>query len=194
LSSGPSTALSGTNASKTIEAWICASDSTADQVALNYSGYDNSGATWNMFGIYGAKIGFQSGDTTDRTSGIIIPRVWVHYAAAYNSATTNLSVYTNGVLSTNVTRSVVGAQTNCLTVGVIHRDHLHSYFSGGVSEIRIWNFARTSNEISADYRVKLSGTEPGLVGYWPLYQMGDGSDIGPAQFSPSHSASFIGGF
>jgi hypothetical protein len=41
-------------------------------------------------------------------------------------------------------------------------------FKGRIDEFRVWNIARTDAEIRADRRVVLSGTEPGLVMYWPL--------------------------
>ena len=37
-----------------------------------------------------------------------------------------------------------------------------------MSEVRIWNQARTAEEISADMNQRLTGQESGLVGYWTL--------------------------
>ena len=41
-------------------------------------------------------------------------------------------------------------------------------FNGCVSDCRVWNVARTPAEIQANYTNRLTGTEAGLVGYWPL--------------------------
>ncbi len=57
-------------------------------------------------------------------------------------------------------------------------DHLHGY----VSELRIWNRARTAAEIQADAFRRLSGAEDGLVALWPftngLQDIAGGHDAG----------------
>lgn len=42
------------------------------------------------------------------------------------------------------------------------------YFEGEIAEIRVWNIARTPEEIKQNINSRLSGNEPGLVGYYPL--------------------------
>jgi len=46
-------------------------------------------------------------------------------------------------------------------------------FVGSIAEVRVWEVARTGQEIASDRAVSLLGEEPGLVGYWPLDE-GDG--------------------
>lgn len=41
-------------------------------------------------------------------------------------------------------------------------------FIGAIDDVRIWNVARTANEITNSYNTPLSGTENGLVGYYKL--------------------------
>ena len=41
-------------------------------------------------------------------------------------------------------------------------------FAGFLSDVRIWNIARTQSAIQADMHKRLTGNEPGLVGYWPM--------------------------
>ncbi len=57
-------------------------------------------------------------------------------------------------------------------------DHLHGY----VSELRIWNRARTDAEIQADAFRRLSGAEAGLISLWPfthgLQDIAGGHDAG----------------
>ena len=54
-------------------------------------------------------------------------------------------------------------------------------WSGRLSEFRLWDRPRTEEEIRADRGRRLTGREPGLVGYWPLSQIeADGS-------TPDHS-------
>ena len=40
------------------------------------------------------------------------------------------------------------------------------YFVGLIDEVRIWNYARTQEEIQATMNTTLNGDEPGLVAYW----------------------------
>jgi hypothetical protein len=42
------------------------------------------------------------------------------------------------------------------------------YFHGDIDEIRIWNVARTPEQLRAAMNERLSGKEPGLVAYWPF--------------------------
>ena len=41
-------------------------------------------------------------------------------------------------------------------------------FHGKMAEVRIWNKARTQQEIQMNMFKRLTGQEPSLVGYWPL--------------------------
>ncbi|AHJ31470.1 LamG domain-containing protein [Nodularia spumigena CS-584] len=64
------------------------------------------------------------------------------------------------------------------TASVAHRigrdvrgsDH-GTVFEGRMADLRIWNVARTQNDIRADMYTRLSGKEPNLVAYFPLDQI-----------------------
>ncbi len=43
---------------------------------------------------------------------------------------------------------------------------ISSPFAGTIDEVRIWNYARSQTEIRRDMCRRLTGNEPGLVGYW----------------------------
>ncbi len=51
-----------------------------------------------------------------------------------------------------------------------------NYFRGQLAEVRIWSRARSEDEIKTDMNRRLSGTEDGLVAYWPLDE-GEGGVI-----------------
>jgi hypothetical protein len=40
------------------------------------------------------------------------------------------------------------------------------YFHGKIDEVRLWNVARSPQEIQAAMTLTLTGREPGLVAYW----------------------------
>lgn len=50
------------------------------------------------------------------------------------------------------------------------------YFHGDIDEIRIWNIARSPDQIRAAMRARLTGKEPGLMAYWP-FDDGDAKDF-----------------
>lgn len=41
-------------------------------------------------------------------------------------------------------------------------------FKGHLSQVRLWDHARTTTEIAADMHMSIPGTAPGLLGYWEL--------------------------
>lgn len=44
-------------------------------------------------------------------------------------------------------------------------------FDGHLTEVRVWNVAKTESEIVDLSQRTLTGFEPGLIGYWPLSEM-----------------------
>ncbi|MDJ1183554.1 LamG-like jellyroll fold domain-containing protein [Roseofilum casamattae] len=47
------------------------------------------------------------------------------------------------------------------------------YFRGKLADVRVWNIERSAEEIKTGRQYELSGSEPGLVGYWPLNEGGN---------------------
>jgi hypothetical protein len=43
-----------------------------------------------------------------------------------------------------------------------------AFIDGAIDDLRIWNVARTGQEIRSFMGQELTGKEPGLVGYWPM--------------------------
>jgi len=90
---------------------------------------------------------------------------WHHCAATRIASTGEMKVYTDGVLD----NSVIGPTGTknappSLRIGMLQTG-IHP-LNGFITEVRIWNFARTAQQI-ADWKDRtLAGDEPGLVGYW----------------------------
>ena len=96
---------------------------------------------------------------------------WIHVAAAY-SPSTSVILFTNGTISAAYTSGIPAAQYNSNGVSAVLGTMLSSTnnngYKGNLSDVRIWNVARTPEQIAANYTNRLTGTEEGLVGYWPL--------------------------
>ncbi len=100
---------------------------------------------------------------------------WQHWVGVKNG--TSMSFYVNGILTAENTGSasdVSGESPLSLHIG---RPHVSErYFHGYVDEVKIYNGARTADQIKADYNKGFAvyfGSDEGsltdgLVGYWPM--------------------------
>lgn len=113
---------------------------------------------------------------------------WQHVAVTYNGAS-DVRMWIDGVEQT-VTYTVapsgnLGAN-GAVTIGNI-AGTLNRAFEGEIDEVRLWNVARGESDIQDGKDRVLSGSEPGLVGYWALDE-GNGSLAGDGSASGSDGA------
>ncbi|MDH5610343.1 MAG: hypothetical protein OEY56_12775, partial [Cyclobacteriaceae bacterium] len=96
---------------------------------------------------------------------------WVHLAGVYDGAA--LRLYVNGMPagSTAFSGNLYSALSNAtLQLG-------YGTSEGFYDDVRIWNVARTQDDIRATIEQSLTGSEAGLAGYWKLdgtYDAGGG--------------------
>ncbi|KAJ3006306.1 hypothetical protein HKX48_000197, partial [Thoreauomyces humboldtii] len=102
---------------------------------------------------------------------------WKHMAIVSDSATGRFSMYLNGELLGDVaTYPFAGAKDG---LSMCHWPFYDShYYTGFVDEFRVFNKARNSSQIKATMYQPLSGTEPGLIGYWNFDQFADADAFG----------------
>jgi chitodextrinase len=105
--------------------------------------------------------------------GTVAFGTWNHAVVRYNKATSTLDGLLNGNLSaTNVVGDRYSPWENghglYYAFGAADWTHLGSgkFFQGVMGEVRVWNVARTDQEIRDNMHLELSGAETGLVGYW----------------------------
>ncbi|TVQ06421.1 MAG: T9SS C-terminal target domain-containing protein [Bacteroidetes bacterium] len=103
---------------------------------------------------------------------------WYHIAAVYDLNT--MKIYVNGVLQASATAQGTPTPGNGVTMNLGDNPTWPGrFFHGVMDEIRIWDVARTQEEIQDYMNTELSGTEPGLVAYWNMNE-GTGNTISDA--------------
>ncbi|MDJ0660789.1 MAG: lamin tail domain-containing protein [Crocosphaera sp.] len=121
--------------------WVCPSDN-----GLHYDSYDTSGQRYfsvlNNF--------FESKDK------------WVHIAWVKDNI--EYKIYRNGELF-----ATEPAPANFYTTNTSYwLGRVDNFFQGEMAEVRIWNKARSQEEIKQDMNHRLTGKEEGLMAYYPL--------------------------
>ncbi len=89
---------------------------------------------------------------------------WVHFAIVHDGSTQ--TVFVNGEQTASVTQNLEMSPDGTFKIG--GRNSAKYTLHGLVDNIRIWDRARSQKEIETLRKARLSGDEPGLVGYWPL--------------------------
>ena len=149
----------------------------------NLSGYNfyavNGLEKWSFTGGSGA---WESINTSTSTNGEIYDGntlkfgIWTHLASTYDGTTYRF--YVNGILVGTKTAGYSRVGFNSiparpLRIGAGRTEGSATYFfNGAVDEVRIWNYARTQNQINYNKNFNLSGQESGLISY---YQFEGGS-------------------
>lgn len=93
---------------------------------------------------------------------------WYHVVGLRNG--TNLKIYVDLVevaSGTDNQRDVSDGNTNPFNLGTYRSDSPQLYFDGLIDEVRVWNVARTVQQLTDNQQVDVSG-QTGLVSYWKL--------------------------
>jgi len=101
---------------------------------------------------------------------------WQHVAATYDGAGT-VRMWIDGAEQTVAYTSAPSGELDSgstVTLGNI-AGTLNRTFEGAVDEVRLWNLARSRDDLLAAKDCVLAGDEPGLVGYWALDEGSGGS-------------------
>ena len=193
-----SESLNAINSQVTMEAWIKTTAFANQWMAIIFKGDERtSNACENRsYVLYLNRSGFihlASAPSGKRQadlsspSNLIALNTWYHIAGIIDAANGVMKILLNGaeVASRNFTGKDIYMSSLPLWIGESHEvgGQEHYPFAGEIDEVRIWNIARTQEEIQTTMHITLSGQEPGLVGYW---RFEDENNIA-TDSSPSHA-------
>jgi len=163
----------GTN-KVTVEAWVKL-DILPANLINNYAGiYDSYEASYIFYeDKENNELRFKVTDSDGTAEAPGIPGAmletgtWHHVAGVYDGDGGTAKIYLDGQLvethtNTNLAGNVKSGQA--ATIG--SKGGSSSFFQGKIDEVRIWNVARTQEEIQIDINRTLGAGEAGLSAYW----------------------------
>ncbi len=162
----------------TIEFWAFGADDLPRAASLFASGKDHDSRVLNIHLPWSDSCIYwdagSEGKEFDRIQKTAEPGEykgsWTHWAFVKDAAKGEMTIYRGNALwhrEAGKSRPITDSpQAN---IGAFVGGSLQ--WSGRLAEFRIWDKARTAEEIGADSSRRLTGKEPGLVGYWPLSQI-----------------------
>ena len=113
------------------------------------------------------------GNTFEATSNNYFDNSWHHFSLVVNRRGNVISLI-DGKVQNETQNTVVGGIANDkMYLGVRKWDNIGGtgedyYFSGKMDEFRLWNLAKSTNQIQLDMNSKLNGDEFGLMVYLPF--------------------------
>ncbi len=163
-----------TEKSITIEFWMCLNSADVEKIAImGTSGTDTGflvSVRANSANANALELRLFAKDTQKNTAHFYIPRnyfvgKWVHIAYVISAANEKAYAYINGELFAEkaAVGGYYGNSTTPLGIGQWWSDPKPD---GKLAEIRIWNVARTAEEIKMNYNKRLKGDEQGLYIYY----------------------------
>ena len=187
----------------TLESWVLISAYMANGPAINVN-VTNAASAGVYIGSYQGKLSF-IGRSSPADSAQIVSldaggptNAWTHFAATVDIPGDKVVLYVNGAASK--TGAVSFGKTSYSGAAVslsagIGWNGTTSFWNGKISDARIWNVARTPEEIAANYTNRLTGTEAGLVGYWRLDERDTPISAGPFNLrNPTLQPTFMEAF
>ncbi|HEV3344414.1 MAG TPA: DUF4214 domain-containing protein [Pirellulales bacterium] len=145
-----------------------------------------------IFGNDTANDSGSSGLSSFLLTNSLTAGAWVNVAVTWDSSTNQVTGYLNGtqVLSTTNTNWPSNFGNVTFGLGYASNPGYNRYYNGLLSDVRFYNAERSQSDIQGDLTKLLTGSEAGLIGYWPL---NDGSGTTAADLTASHNSGTLGG-
>ena len=144
----------------TIEFWTQRSNNTAGTI---YS-QGNLEIGFNASNKLYVKLGNQTLSTSQVFTSTLD---WMHFAITYSNSDRKLNVFMNDKIPLE-NASVTGVFDPSGRIYIGRDLNGTSFYNGYIHEFRIWEKSRGFGTVYANMLISLSGSEVGLVGYWPM--------------------------
>jgi len=180
--------FSFTNSPFTVEFWMQRPD--ANDTGVVFSKGSTTTDKLEIANTAGGKMQITIGsksyavDATSLYNTTTPPTAWHHYAVVYDTTKT-LTVYGDEDLVPLVALTDVSYSPKERGPVYLGRSVSgNSYGQAHLDEIRIWNITRSISDIVANMSVLLSGSQQGLIAYWPC---NEGNGTQAADRAASHT-------
>lgn len=159
----------------TFEAWLRPTDLSDFPQVINHSN-DQMGWYVQLFnnGTVWFDLGNNSTQIAHTTKSLIKTDEWQHLAISYDGG--QAKFFINGILEETIPLNApVTNYTGDLILGRWGQSNIQ-FYEGQMDEVRIWNIARTEQEILTNYSIEIDCTESNLVAYYQFNQGVAGRD------------------
>ena len=175
----------------TIEAWIKPNDISGEKTIL-IKGNNGQCGNYGLF-IKDGNLAFVSNgecswSVSRGPNSVLQTGLWQHVAAVGNS--NSVSLYINGELTDNITRTAVLGSVNNdeLWIGRSVLSTSNFFFTGLMDEVRIWGVAKSQTEIQSNMNTERSGLESELLLYYKLDDINEVCDVSDCSINENHGS------
>jgi len=161
----------------TVEAWIKVNRMNDSDGYFLYKTDPGKDGAWGSILLGQWRNGNLDGRITTENAGYVVIAdrsiangVWTHVAMSYDATSkeNNLRLYINGELTGKATaQGKIASSIGPYLIGG-GSERGEAYQELIIDELRLWQYARSQDEIRATMRQALNGKEPGLVAYYPF--------------------------
>lgn len=170
-------------ADRTVELWIKTNNSISTQQVLVDWGDMAIGNRFTLNLINFGRVRLEIGGNGFNSNTTVADGNWHHIAVTYDqSASTKAIIYIDGALdnSHNFTVSMNTSNVNGVILG--RRNDGVNYYEGLMDDVRIWDYARTAQEINREKDQEFCSANTGLLYYYNMNQGVAGSNNSSISF------------
>ncbi|TXC81599.1 LamG-like jellyroll fold domain-containing protein, partial [Luteibaculum oceani] len=160
----------------TLEAWIYPHSGGSRTIFSKGHGSGGTNPDVYIFQYQSNRLALYLGNTSSGgqwqySNSTFSTNQWTHVAVSYDYSNGQATFYING--QADGTKTFTNAPTyagdqNSLFIGKQGYGCNCNYFDGVIDEVRIWNKQKSATEIASEFQETLSGSESGLVAYFPF--------------------------